>query len=120
LAISPNSANALYRLGYVYDDAGNYSEALDVLLRAQQLQPKWLRIMEELGYSYIQLKRYDEAGNVLRQAVSTYKNAELAHYYLGQVYVAKGNRANANTEYRELQRLNSEYASKLMGMINKM
>ena len=76
--------------------------------------------MEELGYSYIQLKRFDDAAPILRQATSTYPDAELAHYYMGQVFVAKRNRNAANNEYRELQRINSEYAGKLMDMINKM
>ena len=85
------------------NDAGDYTQALDVLTKAQKLQPTWLRIMEELGYSYIQLKRFDDAAPILRQATSTYPNAELAHYYMGQVYIAKRNRNGANNEYRELR-----------------
>jgi tetratricopeptide (TPR) repeat protein len=120
LATDPDSPSALYRLGYSYNDAGKYSEAVDVLERAHNLKPQWLNIMDELGYSYLQLKRLDDAATILRQAISANRDAELAHYYLGQVYVSRGNRNGANNEYRELQRLNSQYTEKLMDMIRKM
>ena len=75
--------------------------------------------MEELGYSYLQLKRYNDAAAILKQAISANRDADLAHYYLGQVYISTGNKPGANNEYRELQRLNSQYADKLMDMIRK-
>jgi tetratricopeptide (TPR) repeat protein len=120
LTNSPDSPTALYRLGYAYNDSGNYSDAVDVLTRAHKLKPQWATIMEELGYSYKQLKRYDDATTILKQAVTASRDADLAHYYLGQVYVSTGNKSGANNEYRELQRLNSEYTDKLMDMIRKM
>lgn len=120
LAIQPDNASALYRLGYSYNDMGQYAQAIDVLDRSRRLKPEWVFTMNELGYSYKQLKRYDDAIAVLRQAVSTNRDNQLAHYYLGQVYVLTGNRSEANGQYRELQRLNSDYAEKLMDAIRKM
>ncbi|HYJ90630.1 MAG TPA: tetratricopeptide repeat protein [Pyrinomonadaceae bacterium] len=120
LAIDPDDATALYRLGYAYNDTGQYTQAIDLLNRSRQLKPDWVINLNELGYAYKQLKRYNDAINVLRQAVAKNNDSELAHYYLGEVYVLIGNRSGANNEYRELQRLNSDYSSKLIDLINKM
>jgi len=120
LAVESDNATALYRLGYAYNDMGQYNRAIDALNQSRQLKPDWVINMNELGYAYKQLKRYDEAADVLREAVATDRDNQLAHYYLGQVYVITGNRSGANGEYRELQRLNSEYAAKLIGLIQKM
>lgn len=120
LAVESDNASALYRLGYAYNDMGQYNRAIEALDRSRQLKPDWVINMNELGYAYKQLKRYDEAADVLREAVATDRDNQLAHYYLGQVYVIAGNRAGANGEYQELQRLNSDYAAKLMDLIRKM
>ena len=120
LAVQPDNATALYRLGFAYNDMGQYMRAIDALERSRRLKPEWVINMNELGYAYKQLKRYDEAADVLSQAVSTDRDNQLAHYYLGEVYVLTGNRSGANGEYRELQRLNSDYAAKLIDQIRKM
>jgi tetratricopeptide (TPR) repeat protein len=118
LAYKPDDASALYRLGFCYNDLGNYQEAINVLARAKQLNPEWVGVHTELGYSYMKLQRYNEAITSLRQAIAVNKDAQVARYYLGLIYVYTNNRNAAMNEYRELQRLNSDYAPKLLNVIN--
>ena len=116
----PDNEIAAYNVGYSYNDTGQYQSALTYLNKALQLKPGYVEARAELGFAQLKLKRYPEALTTLRTAVSASPNFDTSHYYLGQVYVLTGNRTGANSEYCELQRLNSQYAERLMGMINKM
>jgi len=119
LAIKPDDVNALYRIGYCYNDQELYQEAIDSLSRAKQLKPDYAPTQVELGYAYYKLNRYAEAASTFKQASAVDRTNQLAHYYLGLVYVATGDRNGAMAEYRALQQLSSDYASKLLASINK-
>ena len=116
----PDNEVAAYNIGFSYNDMGQFQNALPYLNKALQLKPGYYEARAEVGFAQLKLKRYPEALTTLRTAVAASPNFDTSHYYLGQVYVLTGNRTSAMNEYRELQRLNSQYADKLMGMINKM
>ena len=116
----PDNEIAAYNIGYSYNDLGEYQNALTYLNKAVQLKPGYVEARAEIGFAQLKLKRYPEAATTLRSAVAASPNFDTPHYYLGQVYVLTGNRTGANNEYRELQRLNSQYAERLMKMIDKM
>lgn len=118
LMYKSNDITAMYRLSWCYNHFGRYQEAIDWLVRAKQLKPEIAVLHIELGYSYMMLKRFNDAAVSLRQALAINKDSQLARYYLGQVYYYGGNRNAAIAEYRELQRLNSQYAPKLLDIIN--
>ena len=116
----PDNEIAAYNVGFSYNDIGQFQSALTYLNKALQLKPGYTEARAELGFAQLKLKRYPEALTTLKTAVSADPSFDTSHYYLGQVYVLTGNRTNAMNEYRELQRLSSQYADRLMGMINKM
>jgi tetratricopeptide (TPR) repeat protein len=120
LVYDPENASALYRLGFSYNDLGLYDQAISALLKVRSLRPGWKTVPNELGYAYLMQKRYDEAASMLKQAIALDRDYQLPHYYLGQTYCGTGNKAAATAEYRELQRLNSQYATKLNDLIRKM
>jgi tetratricopeptide (TPR) repeat protein len=114
----PDNEVAAYNIGYSYNDRGDFQNALTYLNKAIQLKPGYVEAKAELGFAQMKLKRYNEAAITLRSAVEASPNFDTSHYYLGQVFVHTGNRTGAMNQYRELQRLNSSYAEKLINMIN--
>lgn len=120
LAIDQDNEVAAYNVGFSYNDLGQYQNAMTYLHKALQLKPSYVEAKAELGFAQLKLKRYPEAAVTLKSAVAADPSFDTSHYYLGQVYVLTGNRTSAMSEYRELQRLSSQYADRLMNMINKM
>jgi len=119
LELEPDNQVAAYNVGYSYNDVGRYADALTWLQKAVQLKPSYVEARSEIGFAQLKLKRYNEAVATLRTAITASPDFDNSHYYLGQVYVLMGNKTGANNEYRELKRLDSQYASKLLDMINK-
>jgi len=119
LQYDSNNHVAAYNVGWVCNDIGSYDEAVDWLKQATTSKPDYVNAFNELGFAYLKLKRYPEASAALRRSVALEARNEVTHYYLGQVHLATGNRNLAMAEYRALQQLNSDYAPKLLNMINK-
>ena len=120
LALEPENQVAAYNVGYSYNDVGRYADALTWLQKAVQLKPSYVEARSEIGFAQLKLKRYNEAVTTLRSAITASPDFDNSHYYLGQVFVLMGNQTGANNELRELRRLKSQYADKLLNMINKM
>jgi tetratricopeptide (TPR) repeat protein len=120
LQLEPDNQVAAYNVGYAYNDNGRYVDAIPYLQTAIRLKPDYVEARAELGFAQLKLQRYPAAINTLRAALNMNNDFDTSHYYLGQVYVHTGDRQSAMSEYRELQRLHSQYASNLMNMINKM
>ncbi len=120
LEISPYNKTALYRSGWAYNHFRQYQEAANVLFRLIGTDASQAHYHQELGYSYWQLGRTAEAMTTLNRAISLNRDQAVAHYYLGQIYVAQENRTAAVNAHRELQRLNSQYAAPLLEKINAM
>jgi Flp pilus assembly protein TadD len=66
----PNDSEKLTLLGQLLGDAGAFTEALDPLRRAVQLDPKSVDAWHNLGLTYFRLQRYREARVPLQTAVT--------------------------------------------------
>jgi len=83
------------------------------LREAIRLKPEYTEAYNELGYTYHKLARYNEAIEEYKKAIRLKPDYTLAHYNLGLSYLATGNRTGATGQYRILQRLDQNQASKL-------
>ncbi|MGD9630177.1 MAG: tetratricopeptide repeat protein [Pyrinomonadaceae bacterium] len=117
--IKADNLTTMYRLGYCYNDLKRYPEAITILERARQLKSDSQPVLVELAYAYKMSGRPDPARQLLQTVIQTNPDNEVAHYYLGQIFIAAGNRSGAMAEYRELQRLKSQYSQRLLDMINR-
>jgi len=72
-----------------------------------------------LGYTFLQLKNYDEAIVSYRSAIRLQPDNASAHHYLGLSLLAAGRREEAMAEYRTLQQLDHEEAQKLLTAIKQ-
>jgi len=75
-------------------------EAVAALDRAVQANPKYFKPYVYRGIAYNQLKNNDLAEKDLLMS-QRYLPTQIASYYLGDVYVAKGNRAKASEYYQQ-------------------
>jgi superkiller protein 3 len=120
LELDADNYVAAYNVGYSMNDTSQFADAIPWLQKAIKLKPDYVDARAELGFAQLKLQRYPAATNTLRAALNLDNDNATTHYYLGQVFVHTGDRQSAMSEYRELQRLHSQYAGNLMNMINKM
>src|SRR5215813_5420719 len=97
-----------YRLGWCYNDANRYAEAVPQLVDAKRLKPESYEAHTELGYAYYKLGRLPMAVESLRNAVRVKPDYALAHYYLGLVFIQQGDKAEAQRQYGILRRLDPQ------------
>jgi tetratricopeptide (TPR) repeat protein len=62
----------------------------------------------ELGLTYEQLGRYDEAVDALKMAISLTPKVEALHFFLGRLYREAGHRDEAAREFAEAAKLSGE------------
>ena len=68
--LDPNDAEKLVLLGQLYGGAGQFSDAIEPLKRATQIDPLSFEAWHNLGLSYFRLERYQEARQPLERAAS--------------------------------------------------
>ena len=76
--------------------------------RSVELDPLSLINNADLGWNYINARRYDEAIAQLRKTIEIDSHFYLAHYYLGEGLQLKGKLAEAIAEYRTAVELNDD------------
>src|SRR5438445_8028670 len=62
-------AGAYYHIGWIYNDRDDYDQAVTALTHSNRLNPSDAVVLNELGYSYRNLKRYNEALDAYRRAI---------------------------------------------------
>ena len=76
--------------------------------RSVELDPLSLINNADLGWNYINARRYDEAIAQLRKTIEIDSHFYLAHYYLGEGLQLKGKLAEAIAEYQTAVELNDD------------
>ena len=95
LAADPDNATALSALGYTLADrTTRYTEALELVSRALELQPNEPAILDSMGWVLYRNGQYDESVVFLRRAYTNFPDPEVAAH-LGEVLWAKGDTQDA-------------------------
>jgi tetratricopeptide (TPR) repeat protein len=76
--------------------------------RSVELDPLSLINHADLGWDYINARRYDEAVAQLRKAIEIDSHFYLARYYMGEALQLKGQLTEAIVEYRAAVELNDD------------
>jgi tetratricopeptide (TPR) repeat protein len=98
LAISPGNARALFYAGMLERRAGNAdAEAADLEAVVEQY-PKSRDALRELGITFFQQTRYEEAMHVFQQLQKVDPDDLAAHYNLSILYRRMGKKADAERE----------------------
>ena len=76
--------------------------------RAVELDPLSLIVNVDLGYVYLNARRYDEAVAQFRKTIEIDSKFYMAHYYLGEALQHKGQLTEAIASYRTAVELNDD------------
>jgi predicted Zn-dependent protease len=91
LAADPENAGAMNYLGYMFADRDtNLDEALQLILKALDLEPGNGAYEDSLGWVYYRQNRLDQAADELRIAVNKVGSDPTVHDHLGDVYFKQG------------------------------
>jgi len=85
--LKANYADALYQLGWGYNEEGSYNEAIDALKKEDKAgSADKARNNFELGYAYKGLKKYEEALPYFNKAIELDADYTLAYKERGNAY----------------------------------
>ena len=95
VSIDPNHTNALFELGYVYNEKGEYSKAIEYYNRVLALNPRAKDALNNIGLSYENQKDYVKAESYYRKSIEVDPSYGLAWEGLGYAlyYQYKDNEA---------------------------
>jgi len=115
--LKDDDATAFYNLGWCYNDLKRYTDAVDALKNAVRLRPQYPEANNEMGYSLHQLQRYPEAVLAYQSAIRQKPGYASAYFNLGMTYVALGDKAAAEEQYRMLAQVDTARANRLLKQI---
>ncbi|MFA9459377.1 tetratricopeptide repeat protein [Thiohalorhabdus sp. Cl-TMA] len=97
----PDEAQAYNFLGYSLADRGvRLRESLELLRKANELEPEQAYILDSLGWAYFRLGRLEKAESYLRRALArSAEDAEILSH-LGEVLEAQGQAEKAREVWR--------------------
>ncbi len=99
---SPRYPIALNNLGYLLVKRGkNLDEALELIKRAVQIEPKNASYLDSLGWVYFKLERLEEAERYLRRANRLNSTSPAILEHLGDVYRKSGRIAEAKEVWQK-------------------
>ena len=99
LAFRPDSADALYLLGFVLHRENHPSESLAVYTRAAALALPTGDDLKIVGLDYVLVNDYTDAIKWLKSAVARDPKNKDAWYYLGRAYYTKSQRVEAQQAF---------------------
>ncbi|MCX5718277.1 MAG: FlgO family outer membrane protein [Nitrospirae bacterium] len=83
VSIDPNHTNALFELGYVYNEKGEYSKAIEYYNRVLAIDPRAKDALNNIGLSYESQKDYVKAESYYRKAIEVDPSYGIAWESLG-------------------------------------
>lgn len=110
-------AEASKRLGEAYITAGNYTLALQELLKAEALYPNDHTLQYDLGLVYMTIGKYDTSIDHLETAVRIKPDYAPAHNALGTAYAKQKNWDAAIRQYKKALK-NLVYGTPYIAMAN--
>jgi Flp pilus assembly protein TadD len=107
---APAAANQIVREGNALYDAGKYSEAVQEYLSAIEVAPDWYEPHYELGQTYYQMKRPDEAEVQYKLALRADPKCWICYQGMGNLADDSGNSTLALENYQKAVELAPDQA----------
>ena len=105
----PNIAPVLNYLAYSWADQGvKLDQALQMLRKADQLEPDQGYILDSIGWAYYRLKQYDQAVAYLERAIVLEPMEAEINDHLGDIYWAINRKREALFQWQRALRFNPE------------
>ena len=109
LALSPDQAEVLNYLGYMWVDRGDrVAEGLVMIERAVAAAPEVGNYQDSLGWAQYRQGRFDEAVQTLERAVALEPGSAVINDHLGDAYWQVGRRREADFQWRQALTLDAD------------
>jgi Flp pilus assembly protein TadD len=117
VGVSDLKASDLHQSGYEALRAGNYEQAITLLKRVVELEPKNKTAWLNLGSAYLSLRQYDSAVDAFKKQLEVNPYDEYAYNNLGHVYAVQRRYDDAESAFRKQLELNplDKYARAALG-----
>ncbi|HEV7229851.1 MAG TPA: tetratricopeptide repeat protein [Bacteroidia bacterium] len=116
LRIQPNSTEALYDAGILYQQEGNYEKAQMLYKKLLELNKNLFDGYYNLGVISVATKEYKEALNYFSQAISVDPKNARGYYGRGYCYQMMGNVQNGSADYRYALTLDPDFEAAKTGL----
>ena len=117
LLLKPDHAGAIEKLGMAYLKQKRYAEALTQFEQLKTYKPD-AKTYNYIGESLIELGKAEESVDAFNNAVSYNPDFDKARYNLGRSYIKLGNRDMAQVQYEILKNARSDWADRLLVLLN--
>jgi tetratricopeptide (TPR) repeat protein len=115
------SSRAMRSLGSLHFSKGEYTEAIECLKAALEINPQYARVWFTLGVCYVRLERWNEAKDAFRREVGVdeedgegWNNLAAVYLRLGEENVAEGEVSDATTCRADVQTASVTFENKLL------
>jgi tetratricopeptide (TPR) repeat protein len=95
---------------------GNWSEALDSLLQARELQPYNADLLTAIGGVHIQMGKFNDSLQYYQEALRLQPYSAQAHQNLANAYAIMGQYSEAETSYRRALELDEDDRFSWLGL----
>jgi tetratricopeptide (TPR) repeat protein len=117
IAIKPDHVNALEKLGVALFKQKRYAEAVAAFDGLKTYKPD-SKTYNYLGESYLETGKAEESIEAFNSAVAYNPDFDKARFNLGRAYIKTNNRDMAQVQYEILNNSRSEWADRLLVLLN--
>jgi tetratricopeptide (TPR) repeat protein len=117
VAVKPDHTNALEKLGLAYFKQKRYVESAAAFEQLKTYKPD-AKTFNYLGESFFEAGKTDESVDAFSNAVAYNPDFDKARYNLGRAYLKLGNRDMAQVQYEILRNARSDWADRLLVLLN--
>ncbi len=111
LAAHPEDVDAWFHLGNLYENNGQYAEAIDAYKKVAKLRPSQGFVYVKIGTSYDQIGKPREAVEALKKAVHYMPGYAVAYNNLGIAYGKLGRNREEIAELKKALKLRPNYVT---------
>jgi tetratricopeptide (TPR) repeat protein len=115
--LKPDHAGAMEKLGMAYLKQKRYSDALTQFEQLKIYKPE-AKTYNYIGESLIELGKAQESVDAFNFAVNYNPDFDKARYNLGRAYLKLENRDMAQLQYEILRNARSDWADRLLVLLN--
>jgi tetratricopeptide (TPR) repeat protein len=117
LALNPGHAGAMERLGLAYVKLKRWADAFAWFDQLKVYKPDG-KTYNYIGETLFELGKHEDAAEAFSTAVNYSPDLEKARYNLGRTHLKLGNTALAQAQYEILKSTRSDYADRLLVLID--